>query len=41
MNKNLKESNKALKEKNEVLLRSNIGMEERIQYLEKQIKANK
>ena len=41
MNKKLKEDNKALKEKNEILLRSNIGMAERIQYLEKQIKANK
>ena len=39
MNKKLKEDNKALKEKNEVLLRSNIGMAERIQYLEKQLKA--
>lgn len=38
MNKKLKEDNKALKEKNEILLRSNIGMAERIQYLEKQQK---
>ena len=38
MNKKLKEDNKALKEKNEVILKANIGMAERIQYLEKQQK---
>jgi hypothetical protein len=36
-NQKLKELNLFLKEKNEILLKANIGMAERIQYLEKQV----
>ena len=36
MNKKLKKDNEELKEKNEILLKANIGMAERIKYLEKQ-----